>query len=62
MRLYFRMPTTYISKLPTNWTHFVATVCGSHLKAVASKYADDVYLREVKKAINKKNKNIKVKE
>ena len=32
------------------------------LEAVAYKYAYDVHLSEVKKAIKKKNKNIKVKE
>ena len=31
---------------------FVAIVCGSDLEAVASKCANDVYLREVKKASN----------
>ena len=47
-----------ISKLNT----FVATVCGSDLEAVAPSHANDVYLREVKKTINKKHKNVKVKE
>ena len=36
---------------------FVATICGRDLEGVAIKYAEELYLREVKRAINKKKSN-----
>ena len=43
------------TKSAANWLHSSPILCGRELAAPAMKYAEDVYPREVKKAIKKKS-------
>lgn len=47
-------------KITNELDQFVANVCGKDLKEAATKHAETVYIREVKKAINKKASKAKV--